>query len=182
MSTKNVLHFTLPKFSPSGDGHVFPQHCRNLLQLLDPLLPLPETPIGQGAETRTTGLPATSYTAAQNSQHAMGPHGFAQQGWTLKQQIQQRTWKPTWLSVQVKVLTGVTRLAAPECCFGSGWFSGLTGSHRSQRSGCEVTLQVQRAVRVSDSSSHHTRDNSSTSWNKQQQKHWMDGFQTYRWT
>lgn len=89
--------------------------------------------------------------------------------------------QPVCWWVQVGILTDVTKFAASESCLESGWFSGLRASHRSQRSGCEVTLQVQRAVRVSDSSPHHTKDSSSTSWNKEQ-KVGMVCFQTDRLT
>lgn len=48
-----------------------------------------------------------------------------------------------------------------------GFSSTLKGLHLSQRSGSEVTLPLQSAASVSESSSHHTNGSSSTGCGKQ---------------
>lgn len=69
----------VPEVSQCREAHVVPEQSRDVLQLLDPLLPLPQAYLGGGHEAQSGGVPsAPCPTAAQHSQHAVRPQGFAQ--------------------------------------------------------------------------------------------------------
>lgn len=81
----HYIFFDVPELSQCGDRHIVPQHSRQVLQLLDPVLPLPQGDMGEGEEGFPCRFPlAPSVTAAEHSEHAMRPHRSTQQGWSLK--------------------------------------------------------------------------------------------------
>lgn len=84
---KNDILYTsaLPKVGEFGHGQVVPQHCAEVLELPDPLSPLAQRHSRRCQEGRARWVPAPArFTAAQNPQHAPGPHGSAQHAGTLR--------------------------------------------------------------------------------------------------